>query len=357
MKNLIDENDTNRVADQAVSQLARPFNLDGRDTLITASIGISNYPADGTDADLLLKKADTAMYQGKERGRNNFQHYSVELEEAAAARTQLQLDLNRAIHDGEFELFYQPQVSLDNGRITGVEALLRWRHPQRGMLDAVDFIGAAQETGLIVQIGQWAFESACRQVVQWHRAGPADLHVTVNVSPVEMRSGRIVGQVRNALLQSGLAPQYLEIELTEGMNAEDNEAFIRTLVELKELGISIALDDFGTGYASLDALRSFPIDKIKVDQTFIRDIARNTRDSAIVQAVVAMAHQLQLKVVAKGVETEVQAAFLRRCRCDAAQGFLFGAPMDPRALGALLNRPIAGQPGASARIQLPEPAG
>ena len=335
--NLATADDAELVAEQVVAQLAQPFDLDGRETLITASIGISIYPGDGTDASLLLKNADTAMYQGKEQGRNNFQNYSVELDEEATGRRQLAQELRLAVARDEFELHYQPQVALDSGRVVGIEAMLRWWHPERGMLAAAEFIGVAEESGLIVQIGEWVFETACRQTMEWQRAGYPDLFVTVNVSPVEIRRGKVVQHAQRALERSGLAPCHLEIELTESVGVDDAEAYTNTLAELRELGISLAIDDFGTGYSSLSSLKDFPISKVKIDQTFTRDIVFNPDDAAIVQAVIAMAHHLQLEVVSKGVESERQAGFLRRCRCDIAQGFLFGAPMQAADFKELLD--------------------
>ncbi|MBK7473086.1 MAG: diguanylate cyclase [Betaproteobacteria bacterium] len=271
--NLATADDAELVAEQVVAQLAQPFDLDGRETLITASIGISIYPGDGTDASLLLKNADTAMYQGKEQG----------------------------------------------------------------MLAAAEFIGVAEESGLIVQIGEWVFETACRQTMEWQRAGYPDLFVTVNVSPVEIRRGKVVQHAQRALERSGLAPCHLEIELTESVGVDDAEAYTNTLAELRGARNRSPSTIFGTGYSSLSSLKDFPISKVKIDQTFTRDIVFNPDDAAIVQAVIAMAHHLQLEVVSKGVESERQAGFLRRCRCDIAQGFLFGAPMQAADFKELLD--------------------
>lgn len=334
---LANVDDADRVAEQVVEVLAQPFALDGREMLITASIGISIYPADGLDANHLLKNADTAMYQGKEQGRNNFQNYSVELDNAAANRRKVALELRHAIAHDEFELHYQPQVSLGSGLVVGSEAMLRWWHPEHGMLAAVEFIEVAEETGIIVEIGQWVFETACKQTVLWQRAGFPELFVAVNVSPVEIRRGRVVEQVQRALRLSGLAPGHLEIELTECVDAADAELFTNTLTELKDMGVSIAIDDFGTGYSSLGSLRIFPINKVKINQSLTRDIVTEQDDSAIMQAVITMSHDLRVEVVAKGVETEPQAGFLRHCRCDAAQGFLFGAPMQGAYFKELLD--------------------
>jgi diguanylate cyclase (GGDEF)-like protein len=345
---MAEADDADLVAAQVVEQLARPFDLDGRETLITASIGISIYPIDGTDANVLLKNADTAMYQGKEQGRNNFQNYSVELDDAAANRRQVALELRHAIEHEEFELHFQPQVSLDTGRVIGAEAMLRWRHPVHGMLAADRFIDVAEETGLILRIGQWVFETACRQAAEWQSAGHPELFVAVNVSPLEIRRGRVVEQAQRALDRSGLAPRHLEIELTESAGTNDAESFATMLTELKELGMSIAIDDFGTGYSSLGSLKNFPVDTVKINQSFTRDIVTQPDDSAIVQAVIAMSHHLQLRVVAKGVETERQAGFLRRCRCDSAQGFLFGAPMQASSFKVLLDDPGRHLPPARA---------
>ncbi|MBA3775742.1 MAG: EAL domain-containing protein, partial [Betaproteobacteria bacterium] len=354
--NVAEAADANLVAQQVVAALERPFLLDGEEIQIGASLGISLYPADGAGPEVLLKNADTAMYRAKEQGRNNFQFYTEELNAQATRRMGLERELRRGIERGEFELYYQPQVSLDTGRIIGVEALIRWQHPDRGLLSPAEFIGVAEETRLILPIGQWVIEAACAQAAAWHRAGRTKVFVAVNVSPAEVRRGNVVSHIRETLAQSGLDPRYLEIELTESVIMDGAESFIHTLRGLKKLGVTIAIDDFGTGYSSLSYLKRFPIDKVKVDCSFIRDIVSDPDDAAIVQAVIAMSHHLKLKVVAEGVETAQQAEFLRRSHCDIVQGFLFGAPVSAAQLEEMLvggdgQRLLPG-PGGSPRTLL-----
>jgi EAL domain-containing protein (putative c-di-GMP-specific phosphodiesterase class I)/ActR/RegA family two-component response regulator len=280
------------------------------------------------------------MDRAKERGRNGWQFFTVELNARVMQRMKLQQELRQAIARKEFVLFYQPELSRDTGRVIGVEALIRWQHPIRGLLAPTEFIAFAEETGLIVPIGQWVVETACAQAAEWHRRGHRELFVAVNVSPLEIQRGQVAEHVRAALDRSGLEPRYLEIELTETIGMDGAESFIRTLDALKAIGIKIAIDDFGTGYSALGYLKRFPIDKLKIDRLFIRDIISEIDDAAIVQAIIAMAHNLKLQVTAEGVETAEQAGFLRRCHCDSAQGFLFSRPVAAAELSALLDNPL-----------------
>jgi len=330
--------DANTVAQKILDALAQPFKLDAYETYVTASLGISLYPSDGIDADILLKNADTAMYRAKEQGRNNFEFYTEVLNQRATHRISIERELRHAIERHQLELFYQPQISLETGQIVAAEALIRWRNPQRGLLGPSEFIGIAEESGLIVPIGQWVVETACTQTMLWHLAGHAELTIAVNVSPAEIRRGNVPDQIRAALHRSGLKPQNFEVEITESMAMDSAESFIDTLRTLKNVGVMIAIDDFGTGYSNLSYLKRFPIDTIKIDQTFIRDIVTDTDDAVIVRAIIAMAHQLKLDVVAEGVETEAQAAFLRRNQIDLVQGFLFSPALDATAFGQLLDR-------------------
>lgn len=326
------------IADHLCEELGRPFNLDGRELCVTATIGVAVFPADGATADVLIKNADTAMYQGKQQGRNNFRRYSNRLDGVAARRRRLVIELHQATTiKEEFELHYQPQVSLATGRTVGAEAFLRWWHPVHGLLAAGEFIGVAEESGLIAQISAWVLESACRQVVEWQRQGSADFFVSVNVSPLEIRRGRLPEQVRRALANSGLAARHLELELTESGLPDDTEVFMQMLHELKEIGVSIAIDNFGSTHSGLRLLKNPAIRKIKIDPSFIRNVATDPDDSTIAQSLITMAHHLQIDTVAKGVETEAQARFLRRSRCDIAQGFLFGAPMQASSFSELLT--------------------
>ena len=337
LSNMAKADDANVVAQHVLKALARPFDIGGNEVRVTASLGISIYPGDGDTPELLLKNADTAMYRAKEQGRNGCQFFTEELNTRVTVRMALEQDLRRAIERREFTLFYQPELSLDSGRIIGVEALIRWQHPVRGLLAPAEFIAVAEETGLILPIGQWVVETACAQAAEWHRRGHRDLFVAVNVSPLEIRRGDVAEQIRGALARSGLDPRCLEIELTETIGMDGAESFIHTLDALKAIGVTIAIDDFGTGYSTLGYLKRFPIDKLKIDRMFIRDVVTEIDDAAIVQAIIAMAHHLKLKVTAEGVETDEQAGFLHRSHCDSAQGYLFGRPMDAAHLGALLD--------------------
>ena len=337
LSDLAQADDANVVAQQIVDTLAQPFEVMGSDIRITGSVGISVYPADATDPEVLLKNADAAMYRAKQKGRNGFHFFTDELHARATRRMGLEAELRRAIDNDEFILHYQPQVSLDTGRIIGVEALVRWQHPVRGLVAPLEFIGIAEETGLIVPIGAWVAKTACAQVAQWHRRGHRGLFAAINVSPLEIRRGHVLGTIGDALAQSGLDPRYLEIELTETLIMDGAESFVRSLEALKATGINIAIDDFGTGYSSLSYLKRFPIDKVKIDRIFINDIVSEVDDAAIVQAIIAMSHHLKLQVTAEGVETQEQAEFLRRCQCDIVQGFLFGHPVPAAEMSATLD--------------------
>ncbi|MEO8674464.1 MAG: EAL domain-containing protein [Casimicrobiaceae bacterium] len=356
LSDLARADDANLVAQQVLDALRRPFDLEGANVYLTGSIGISLYPADGDDAETLLKRADAAMYLARKEGRNSFHFYTEELNLRATQRIELESEMRRAIENDEFVLHYQPEVSLDTGRIVGVEALIRWQHPVRGLLPPADFIGTAEETGLIVPLGRWVALSASKQVAQWHRSGHRDLFVAINVSPLEIRRGNVTEGIREAIAQSGLDPRYLEIELTETLIMDGADTFIRSLEELKSIGVTIAIDDFGTGYSSLSYLKRFPVDKVKIDRIFIRDIVSEVDDAAIVQAIIAMSHHLKLQVTAEGVETEEQAGFLRRCQCDIVQGFLFGHPVTAAQMSIVLDShgsvPLLQGPRGSSRSLL-----
>ena len=337
LANMAGAGDAERIAQHVVAALVQPFKVEGRDTRMTASVGIAVYPGDGLNADALLKSADTAMYRAKEQGRNNFQFYTAEPNSRRTHHWQLEHELRAAIEQEQFELYYQPEISLDTRRIIGVEALIRWHHPERGLLGPDEFIETAEDAGMILAIERWVLETACTEAASWHRAGHDDVFVAVNVSPVEIQRGKVAEQVQRALSMSGLPAASLEIELTESVLLRGAEPFINVLIRLKALGVAIAIDDFGTGYSSLSYLKHFPIDKVKIDQSFIRDVATGPDDGAIVRAVIAMAHHLKLKVAAEGVETTEQSGFLLENRCDIGQGFLFGRPMSAAALRIVLD--------------------
>jgi len=304
-----------------------PHSVGGQDLQIGGSMGISVYPADGKDAETLIKNADVAMYRAKEKGRNNFQFFKAEMNLKAVERQSLEGSLRRAFDRGEFLLHYQPKVDLDTGKITGGEALIRWQHPVRGLVPPAQFVPIAEDCGLILQIGGWVLREACSQARAWQNAGLPPLPIAVNVSAVEFRDRGFVERVRTVLLETGLAARYLELELTEGVLMENAEAMVSVLQELKMMGVHLAVDDFGTGYSSLSYLRQFPIDVVKIDQSFVRQITADPDDSAIVNAIISMARSLKHLVVAEGVETREQRAYLQAQRCSQGQGNLFSRPL------------------------------
>jgi EAL domain-containing protein (putative c-di-GMP-specific phosphodiesterase class I) len=306
-----------------------PFRLEERELFVSASMGISLYPDDGTDAETLVKNADAAMYRAKEQGRDNYRLYAPAMNATALERLALESSLRKALAHGELVVYYQPLVDLRIGRVHGVEALLRWRHPERGLMAPADFIPLAELTGQILAMGPWVLRTACAQVKQWHDGGHSELSVAVNISARQFQQPDLVAQVKRALRDTGLEPRFLDLEITESNAMQNAEVTVQTLRELKDLGIRISIDDFGIGYSSLSYLKRLPIDTLKIDQSFVRDITVDPDDAAIATAVIAMAHTLKLKVVAEGVETEGQGVFLAARHCDRMQGYLFSAPLPP----------------------------
>jgi diguanylate cyclase (GGDEF)-like protein/PAS domain S-box-containing protein len=331
------DEDAARVAARIVAAIARPFSIDGHELFVTASIGIAVHPGDGGDVDTLLKNADIAMYYAKDLGRNQYKFYSADLNARALERLTLERDLHRALERRELALHYQPQVDQASGRVTGVEALLRWRHPERGMLPPAQFIPIAEQTGLIAPIGEWVLGEACRQAKAWSDAGMEPLEMWVNVSGIQFRDRRLIGAVREALAASGLKARLLVLEATETIMLENREATLATLRELKRLGIGLAIDDFGTGYSSLAYLKRFPLDTLKIDGSFVRDLGGDGDDQAIVDAIIAMAKRLKLHVLAEGVETPQQAARLLQMGCYRMQGFYFSRPLPPEEITAFVT--------------------
>jgi diguanylate cyclase (GGDEF)-like protein len=328
--------DAAKVARRISETLSLPFIVAGHEIFVTASIGISLYPPDGEDADTLLKHADVAMYHAKGEGRNNFQFYTASMNASALERMVLENSLRKALDLGEFVVYYQPQLSLSSGRMVGVEALIRWVNPTRGMVSPAEFIPLAEETGLIVPIGEWVLAAASEQNRIWQQAGFEPLRVAVNLSSHQFKQKNLVDTVARISEFSGLEPQYLELELTESVIMQDADATTRTLHRLKEMGLRLAIDDFGTGYSSLSYLKRFPIDVVKIDRSFIRDITVDPDDAAITKAIIAMAHSMNLKVIAEGVETAEQLAFLREQGCDEIQGFLFSPAVPAEKITELL---------------------
>ncbi|WP_212630472.1 EAL domain-containing protein [Pseudomonas sp. KB-10] len=322
------------VAEQILSSLARPFVLEGREFFVTASIGIALAPQDGNELSQLMKNADTAMYHAKERGKNNFQFYQADMNASALERLELESDLRHAQEQGQFVLHYQPQFSGDGRRLTGVEALLRWNHPSRGLVPPDDFIPVLEELGLVVQVGEWVLEESCRQLKAWHEEKIRIPKVSVNLSARQFGEGDLTARIATILERTGVAPACLEVELTESILMRDVSSAMQTLNELKRLGLCIAVDDFGTGYSSLNYLKQFPIDVLKIDRSFVDGLPDGEQDAQIARAIIAMAHSLNMMVIAEGVESHAQLEFLREHGCDEVQGYLLGRPMQASQFSA-----------------------
>jgi diguanylate cyclase (GGDEF)-like protein len=315
------------VAQKILAVIARPFTLIGHEFRITTSIGISTFPQDGLDEQTLTKNADIAMYQAKEEGKNNFQFYSEKLNAHSLERLTLESSLRHALERKEFALHYQAKRDIVSGRITGMEALLRWQHPDLGTVAPMQFIPVAEETGLIVPIGKWVLKTACSQNVAWQNQGLPRLSIAVNLTARQFTEEHLLEDVSAILKTTGMDPHLLELEITEGMLIRDVADTRRILTGLKALGVRIAIDDFGTGYTSLATLQRFPLDTIKIDRSLIRDIAGTAEDTGLADAIIAMGKSLSLTVVAQGVETRDQAEFLRTHACDELQGFYFKRPL------------------------------
>ncbi len=329
--------DAATVAQKIQELLSQPFRFEGHDLHVTPSVGICTYPQDGADVETLMRNADTAMYHAKEMGRNNYQFFTPEMNAAAHRRLALENDLRRALERSEFILHYQPQIDLRTGDIIGFEALARWRHPERGMVPPGEFIPVAEETGMINPLGEWVLNHACVQAAEWLRAGHPPLQVAVNLSAHQFRREGVAATVARVLKESGLPAARLELEITESAIIHQPEQAIVTFNELSDMGVQLSIDDFGTGYSSLSYLKRFPIDKLKIDQSFVRDIHTDPDDAAIVTAIIAMAHSLGLEVIAEGVETADQLAFLKTLGCDKAQGYYFSRPLPAQEYEDLLR--------------------
>ncbi|TIO08266.1 EAL domain-containing protein [Mesorhizobium sp.] len=317
--------------------IAEPVQLGAHRLRATASIGIASYPKDGANPDALLANADAAMYRAKEFGRDNFQFYAPEFNTTAHEKFVLQEELRNALVRSEFTLVYQPQVDLRSGRVFAVEALIRWNHPTRGTIAPTAFIPAAEETGLIVPIGDWVLHEACRQNKAWQDAGLPPMTVCVNVSARQFRERNLISRVVNALTESGLEAGYLELEVTESLIMQDIDLAVATMNELQSLGVQISIDDFGTGYSSLSALKTFPVARLKIDKSFINDLAADENDQAVASAVISLGQKLNLRVIAEGVETDDQVAFLRKNNCDEMQGYHFSKPVSASDIEDLLG--------------------
>jgi len=340
----ITESEAYAVAHRVIELMEPSMRLLGLDVHTSPSIGMAFYPHDGRTADTLLARADAAMYTAKERGRNNVQRYAAGMSAGTQDRVRLESELHAALHGGQFELLYQPKVDTATGRINSAEALIRWRHPERGLLLPADFIGIADDCGLLDDIGEWVLHEACRQAKAWQDEGLPRMRVAVNLAPSQFRLTNLVDQIRRALDAVQLDPQLLEVELTESAVMSDAEESILILEAISSMGVLVSVDDFGTGYSSMSYLRRFPIDKLKIDRCFVEEMTRRSEDASIVRAIISLAHSLRLKVIAEGVETPEQLALLADLGCDQYQGFFFSPAIAADQFTALVRQSQANRP-------------
>ena len=324
------------VAQRMLEMLSLPFIINNQEFVISGSIGISLYPTDGETADILIKNADIAMYHAKEAGRNNYQYFNEDMNVAAFKRMTMENSLRRAIDNQEFQLYYQPKISINSGNVIGLEALIRWQHPELGIIEPNKFIPIAEDSGLIVQIGEWVIDEATRQLSRWQQDG-VDLCLSINISTVQLNKQNLAEVIDKYIRQNNCRSDYLEVELTETSIMDAHEPAINMLNKIKSLGVKITMDDFGVGYSSFRYLRNLPIDVLKIDRSFVRHITTNKDDATIVSAIIVMAHTLNLQVVAEGVETHEQLQFLRSNRCDFAQGYLFSQPLPANQLKKFID--------------------
>ncbi|HVL76349.1 MAG TPA: EAL domain-containing protein [Noviherbaspirillum sp.] len=330
-------------AQKLMTGLAEPFNVDGNEIYVTASVGISRYPDDAGDVETLMRNADTAMYQAKGKGKNAYESFHPELDRRIQKRRALEMHLHKAVERGELQLHYQPQVSLRTGRLVGLEALLRWNNGELGQVPPQEFIPVAEESGLIVPIGRWVLRQACAQIAAWRDGGLGNVQVAVNLSARQTRDPHLMQDILDALRDHKVAPRQLELEITESVLMDNVLANVALLHRLQTEGIRLSIDDFGTGYSSMAYLKRFPVEQVKIDRTFVRDVPGDRDDEAITSAIIAMAHNLGLSVVAEGVENEQQLLFLRNAGCDTMQGYYFAKPMPPEQVAEFLRMRLAGQ--------------
>jgi len=320
--------DVEQVVRQILDRLSKPYLIDGTEVFASGSVGITLFPDDGKDAETLLKNSDTAMYRAKYDGRNTFRFFTAKMNAEALESVKLENQLRHAVDRGEFVLHYQPIIDLESGRVAGAEALLRWNHPVDGIVSPIKFIPLAEETGLIVPIGDWVFKAACEQIREWHDIGLNSLHVSVNLSPRQCREITFYETFEDTLRTTGADPNAVTLEITENLLMEsDNDDAVTMLHKLRDQGVHLSLDDFGTGYSSLSYLKRFPFDVLKIDRSFVKDVATDSEDKALIEAMIAMAHGLNIKVVGEGAETREQVDFLRSRNCDAVQGYYFSKPI------------------------------
>jgi diguanylate cyclase (GGDEF)-like protein/PAS domain S-box-containing protein len=337
LTNIRDPQDAGTVARRILEALARPFLIEGHEIPVTASVGIAIFPTDGDSVDFLLKSSDIAMYHAKDQGRNNFQFYSKTMNALAAERLEMENDLRKALERHEFVVYYQPQVDIRANRIVGAEALVRWRHPQRGMLLPAEFLPVAIETGLIRKLDEEVLLMACRQNMAWQNVSFVPIRMSVNVSNSFFHGPSLTSAIANALKETQLEPEYLELELTESITMRHVETSIAMLQEIRAMGVRLSIDDFGTGYSSLSHLQRFPLNTLKIDQSFVLGVTSNAANASITRAIISLAHSMNLSVLAEGVETDDQLALLRGQECDEAQGHFFGRPMPGEEFVSLLT--------------------
>jgi len=325
--NLNKAEDAETVARKILKKLAQPYTIDIHELFITASIGISIYPDNGTNPDNLLRNADIAMYHAKGQGKNNYQFYTSEMDKGADRKLGLENSLRRSVEREELIIYYQPKVDIQSGTIIAMEALIRWEHPEFGLLSPAEFIPLAEETGMIISIGEWVLLKACQQNMAWQDIGLPPMRVAVNLSAYQLQHKKLIDSVKNVLESSGMEACYLELEVTETVIMQNPDFAVSIFSELREIGVHISIDDFGTGYSSLAHLKRFSVNTLKIDKAFVRDVEIDTTDAAIAIAIIAMGNSLNLKVIAEGVETVGQLAFLKDNQCDEMQGYLFSRPM------------------------------
>jgi diguanylate cyclase (GGDEF)-like protein len=343
---LVDKHeDIEQVASKVLTTLSAPFEIEGHGLRIGSSIGICEYPSDGENPRDLLQAADTAMYEAKNSERGNYSFFTAELTDATRRRQKLEFDLQHALARDEFVLYYQPLVATETGGITGVEALLRWRHPEQGMIFPNQFVPQLEELGLMADVGNWVLRTACAQNAAWQKAGLTPVRVMVNLSSTQFYRSNIASSVTRALSESGLDPKWLELELTESLMLDDSETTIKIMRALKRLGVSLSLDDFGTGWSSLSYLRRFPVDRIKIDRSFLRDIASEPSAEAVVRSIMNLGRDLGLACVAEGVETSEQLNYFRKQKCEEVQGFLYSPAIPESDCRELLRAGTLSVPG------------
>jgi len=336
LENINHTTDIIAIAEKIIKKFEASFNINNNEIFSSVSIGISTYPDDASNIDDLLRNADIAMYKAKDSGRNNWMFYSQGMSDSIRKRQELEAPLRRALAKEKFVLFYQPQLDLGSGKIIGAEALIRWNHPEKGLIPPFEFIPILEETGLIGPVGEWVFQTACRQNKQWQEAGLPEIVVAVNLCAHNFKRKEFTSFVTSTLQSIDLDPKYLDIEITEGTIISDTEETLKILHKMKEIGINLSIDDFGTGYSSLSYLKRLPLDTLKIDRSFVDDITSNTDSATIAQSIIALAHSMRMKVTAEGIETKAQLDFLTRCQCDFMQGFYFSKPVPPEEFSRLL---------------------